>query len=285
VVGVVRAGRIVALVLGCLVGVVGLGLLIAGVVATVAYAAARDDDGFFRTDEIHLATPTAAITSDNLELGGAPGDADWLTERGDFATVTLNLRPAGSGGELFAGIGPTADVVTYLASVSHDRVDDFDESSDTVTYDRQAGSATPAPPVDQTFWVAEVTTADPGALTWDVDSGDWTVVVMNADGTSGIEADVRVGIKLDWLLPVAIGLIVVGVVLVTGGTLIAVFATRTPRQQRLSAPADSLPLPPPPAPAAPADSPPLPPPPGPAAPTTTAAPPEQSESDRQRPES
>jgi hypothetical protein len=92
---------------------------------------------------------------------------------------------------------------------------------------------------------------------------------MNADGTSGIEADVRVGIKLDWLLPVAIGLIVVGVVLVTGGTLIAVFATRTPRQQPLPAPADSPPLPPPPAPAAP---------------TTTAAPPEQSESDSQRPE-
>ena len=56
---------------------------------------------------------------------------------------------------------------------------------------------------------------------------------MNADGTSGIEADARVGIKLDWLLPVAIGLIVVGVVLVTGGTLLAVFATRTPRQQPL----------------------------------------------------
>jgi hypothetical protein len=263
-----RAGRIVVLVLGCLIGVVGLGLLIVGVVATVAYAAGRDDDGFFRTDEIHVVTPTAAITSDNLDLGGAPGDADWLTERGDFATVTLDLRPAGAGGRLFAGIGPTADVATYLASVSHDRVEDFDESSDTVTYDRQEGSATPAPPGDQTFWVAEVTTVDSGALTWDVDSGDWTVVVMNTDGTSGIEADVRVGIKLDWLLPVAIGLIVFGVVLVTGGTLIAVFATRTPRQQRLPAPADSSTLPPPPAPAAP---------------TTTAAPPDQPTSDHELP--
>ena len=100
-----RAGRIVALVLGCLIGVVGLGLLIVGVVATVAYAAGRDDDGFFRTDEIHLATPTAAITSDNLDLGGTPGDADWLTEHGDFATVTLDLRPAGSGRSCSPGSG------------------------------------------------------------------------------------------------------------------------------------------------------------------------------------
>ena len=38
-----KAGRIVALVLGCLVGVVGLALLIVGVAATVAYGAGRDD--------------------------------------------------------------------------------------------------------------------------------------------------------------------------------------------------------------------------------------------------
>ena len=264
-----KAGRIVALVLGCLVGLVGLGLLIVGVVATVAYGAGRDDDGFFRTDEIHLATPTAAITSENLDLGGAPGDADWLTERGDFATVTLDLRPAASGGDLFAGIGPTADVEAYLASVPHDRVEDFDESSDNVSYERQEGSSTPAPPGDQTFWVAELTTADSTTLTWDVEGGDWTVVVMNVDGTSGIDADARVGIKLDWLLPVAIGLIVVGVVLLTGGTLLAVFATRTPRQERPAARTDSSTLPPPPAPTTPA---------------ATAAPSEQPTSAHQRPE-
>ena len=96
----------------------------AGIAGTVAYGVARDDDGFFRTDEIHVATPTSAITSDSLDLGGTPGDADWVTERGDFATVTLDLRPAGSGEELFAGIGPTDDVTRYLASVAHDRVSD-----------------------------------------------------------------------------------------------------------------------------------------------------------------
>jgi hypothetical protein len=260
-----RAGRIVALVFGCIVGVLGLGLLIAGIAATVAYGVGRDDDGFFRTDEIHLATPTAAITSESLDLGGAPGDVDWLTERGDFATVTLDLRPTGSGGELFAGIGPTADVATYLASVPHDRVEDFDESRSSVTYEREEGSSTPAPPGDQTFWVAEVTTAGPGALTWDVESGDWTVVVMNADGTSGIDANARAGIKLDWLLPVAIGLIVVGFLLLAGGTVLAVFATRTTRREPLPARADSSTLPPPPAPAAPA---------------TTAAPSEQPRSER-----
>ena len=240
-----KAGRVVAIVVGCVLGLLGLGMLVAGIAGTVVYGVARDDDGFFRTDEIHLATPTSAITSDSLDLGGSPGDADWLTERGDFATITLDLRPGGSGQEVFAGIGHTDDVKTYLAAVSVDRVSDYDDSSSTVSYERQAGSATPGLPGEQTFWVAEVTTAQPGAMTWEVEGGDWTVVIMNADASPGIDTNARVGIKIDWLLPVAIVLIVVGVVMLVGGILLAVFVGRRPRQQPVLAPAGATTLPPP----------------------------------------
>jgi hypothetical protein len=243
-----RPGRIIAIVLGSIAAVIGLALVIGGIAGTVAYGVARDDDGYFRTDEIHLTSPTSAITSDSLDLGGTPGDAGWLTERGDFATVSLDLQPAGAGPELFAGIGPTADVTSYLASVAHDQVTDYDDSNATVTYDRQDGSAIPAPPGDQTFWVAQVATAQPGALTWDVRGGDWTVVVMNADGSAGIDATARVGIKIDWLLPVAIVLLVVGAVMLVGGTLVAVFVGRRRGQQPPLAPADASTLPPPPGP-------------------------------------
>jgi hypothetical protein len=240
-----KAGRIVAIVVGCVLGLLGLGMLVAGIAGTVAYGVGRDDDGFFRTDDINLATPTSAITSDNLDLGGSPGDADWLTDRGDFATVTLDLRPGRVGQEVFAGIGPTDDVTTYLASVAHDRVSDYDDSTSTVRYERHDGSAAPALPGDQTFWVAKVTTAQPGALIWDVQGGDWTVVIMNADASSGVDTTARVGIKIDWLLPVLIVLIVVGVVMLAGGILLAVFVGRRPRQQRILAPAAASSLPPP----------------------------------------
>ena len=226
-----KAGRIVALVFSCIFGVIGLLMLIGGIVAAVAVGVARDDDGFFRTDEIHLATDSAAITSENLDLGGTPGDASWLTERGDFATVSLDIQSVASGEDLFAGIGPTADVETYLRSVARYRADDFDDDRYVPVFVREEGEAEAAPPGDQTFWVAQVSTAQPAQLQWDVESGDWTIVVMNADGSRGIDADVRVGIKLEWLLPVAIGFIIVGLLLLAGGTVGAVLATRTPRTQ------------------------------------------------------
>jgi hypothetical protein len=239
-----KTGRVVAIVIGSILGLIGLGLLIVGIAGTVAYGVARDDDGYFRTDEIHLATTTPAITSDSLDLGGTPGDADWLTDRGDFATVTISLQPAGSGGQLFAGIGPTADVERYLGSVARDRVTDYDDS--TVSYERHDGSATATPPGDETFWVAKVTTGEPGALTWNVEGGDWTVVVMNADGSSGVDANARVGIKVDWLLPVAIVLMVIGLLLLVGGILLAVLVGRDRRPRPMLAPAGTSTLPPPP---------------------------------------
>ena len=261
-----KAGRIVALVFSCIFGVIGLLMLIGGIVAAVAVGVARDDDGFFRTDEIHLATDSAAITSENLDLGGTPGDASWLTDRGDFATVSLDIQSVASGEDLFAGIGPTADVETYLRSVARDRVDDFDDDRYVPVFVREEGEAEAAPPGDQTFWVAQVATAQPAQLQWDVESGDWTIVIMNADGSRGIDADVRVGIKLEWLLPVAIGFIIVGLLLLAGGTVGAVLSTRTPRAQPLPAAAGAPGAPPPPFPSAP-------PPPGAPPPPAAGAPP------------
>ena len=55
---------------------------------------------------------------------------------------------------MFAGIGPSADVAAYLEGVSHDQIRDFELSPDRVLYRRLPGEATPAPPAEQSFWVA-----------------------------------------------------------------------------------------------------------------------------------
>lgn len=253
----VRAGRIVALVIGCLIGVIGLGVLAGGLVGTVAHATARDDDGFFRADAADLTTSTAGFASESVDLNRNVG---WMTDRGDLATVSLSVQPGSSGKEIFTGIGPSADVAAYLSGVAYERLVDFSSSTD-ITLERQEGDASASPPGEQTFWVVETTTATAEPLTWTVESGDWTAVIMNADGSSGVDASVEVGVKIDWLLPVAIGAIIIGAILLAGGTLIAVFAVRGSRRDALPPPGGFTPS------GAPADRPSgYPPPPGPAAP-------------------
>ena len=117
-------------------------------------------------------------------------------------------------------------MTAYLDGVSHDVIRDFELSPDRVEFRRVAGESTPEPPGDQTFWVAQVTTEDADELTWEVESGDWTVVMMNADASRGVDVDARLGIKVDWLLPALIGLLALGLVLLAGGTLLVIFASR-----------------------------------------------------------
>jgi len=60
-----------------------------------------------------------------------------------------------------------------------------------------------------------------------VREGDWTVVLMNADSSRGVAADVDLGAKLSFLLWVAIGLLVGGVLVSVGSAALIVLAART----------------------------------------------------------
>src|SRR5207237_4817058 len=106
-------------------------------------------------------------------------------------------------------------------------VQDLDFDPFRVTYLPVTGRAPQAPPTEQSFWAASASGVGTQTLTWKVRDGDWSVVLMNADGSRGVAADVDLGAKLSFLLWVAIGLLIGGALLLGGAIALIVLAART----------------------------------------------------------
>jgi hypothetical protein len=226
----VSAGRVILIVLGSIGVLVGLALAAGGGFLLWADRTQRDD-GYLTTPTERFATTTYAMTRTRLEID--TDGAGWLLNDSWFGKIRIRGEsPAGK--TLFIGIGPEATVAKYLGSVAHANVEDIDFDPFRVTYLPIAGGAPQAPPTQQQFWVASASGVGTQTVTWEVRDGDWSVVLMNADGSRGVVAEVDLGAKLSFLLWVAIGSLIGGVLVVGGSTALIVLAAQT--RQRSPAP-------------------------------------------------
>jgi hypothetical protein len=219
-----NSGRVVSIVAGAVLLLLSLAPLAGGTALTAVHTTQRGDDGYYATGTEPLSTPTAALVSDDLDVD--MGGADWMFDDGRFGSVRVTAtgtddRP------VFVGIARSADADAYLGGVAHDVVTDFEVDPFSVTTSRHPGALRASAPATQGFWVASAQGAGTQSMTWPAEDGDWSVVVMNADGSPGVATDASVGAKIDSLLWIGIGLLVVGAVAgVAGGALVSTGAKR-----------------------------------------------------------
>jgi len=219
------AGRIVIIVLAALLSLIGLGVAAGGGALAWAHAS-RDSNGFLTTSIERLSTPTAVLSSDsvNIQVEGT----SWFTDH----LGTLHIEATATNGKpLFIGIGPLADVRSWLGPAATDQVRDLHFAPFSVDYARQPGTlAAVTPPGTQKFWTARSTGATTQTLNWKITNGSWAIVVANADGSPGVDINARLGAKFSWLGPLSIALIVIGLVLLLIGLVIIVVAVRGRRK-------------------------------------------------------
>ncbi|NNF55106.1 MAG: DUF4389 domain-containing protein [Acidimicrobiales bacterium] len=215
-----RFGRIVALIAGCLLILPAVAILVGGALLGLGYIAERDDDGFFDVSLNRMETLTPAITAEDADFRADPGSPDWVLDALD-ADIRLRATGANTSDELFIGIAREVDLDRYLAGVAHDELIDVNNDLEG-QFTRRVGNMTVAAPTAQDFWVASSSGVGMQELTWEATSGRWAAALMNADGAPGLAADVNVGAKAGFVLPLSLLMIGVGA-LFTGiaGVLIA----------------------------------------------------------------
>ncbi len=212
------AKKVILIVLGVLIGLIGLIGLVGAAGLLIA-----SNNGILQTGFHSLATNTTAFESPTTDIN-------------TYSIGTPSLRvQANSANGVFVGIGPAGQVNQYLAGSPVTTITSLDLWPYSITSSNRGGSSTPAPPDQQSFWVAKGSGATSASLSWKLASGQYKLVIMRSDGAPHVVVQARVGVKIPYLVTWAIVGLVVALLLLALGVLLFVLGIRT-RPPQLAGP-------------------------------------------------
>ena len=214
------AGSVVTVIIGALMALMAFGMLAGGGVLLWADQTQRNDAGLITTPDQDFTTSTSALVAEDIDIRGDGPDFFYPSRILGQAEITVD--PVGSE-EVFIGVARARQVDTYLQGVAYGEIHDI--FSDRVTNHRGSEAATP--PGEASFWAHSTSGTGPQTLRWDAEDGLWSVVVMNADGASGLDVSAEAGVEIPQLTWIALGLLIVGVAMGAIGIVLIIAANRT----------------------------------------------------------
>lgn len=207
-------GRVVLVALGAVGALLGTALAAVGLVLLVI----TGRDGAFGGGAGPLRTGSYALVSDAAGL-----------RRGGLE-ATVRVRVNSTAGPVFVGVGSAAQVRPYLAGVAYDELTAVRISPLRATPVPSVGTAAPARPGDRRVWTVSATGPGEQTIDVDVDAGRQVLVVMNADGSAGVDVTASLALRPAFLRRFGIGLLVAGAVVApVGGVLLASAVRRSVR--------------------------------------------------------
>jgi len=223
------AGKIVLLVFGVIVLLISFGLLAGGGALIWADATHVDSEGFITSEPIQIERDSYAVISGSIDIDEEALRA--LRIMGVITFFEVEGRSNNPSKQIFIGVADESDVETYLNNVDYDEITSIDInwlSSDEVTYTSHPGSSTPIAPTSQTFWTESSHGAGTQSLEWETEVGRHSIVLMNDDGSSGVDLSVVFKAKIPSLVGWSIGFLVGGlVVLIAGGFMVYLAVRRS----------------------------------------------------------
>lgn len=211
-----RISKLIGAVAGVIITLAGLGLTVAGGVAL----AIPDDNGWVSVGPARVRSEAAALVGDDIHIDLDDHIRDGRTVISWDAIATEITVSERNGKDVFIGVGPSAEVDAYLANTA---VAYAEWDHDEFDIDGYVDGGPASDPTAQNFWVA---TGVDGVLDWDAGDGDWSIVLVNSDGSQGIDVAVSGAAKIPFLGAIGAGLLVAGLLFLAGGITMTYFGVR-----------------------------------------------------------
>jgi hypothetical protein len=242
------AGRIILLIFGILFILGSVPLLLGGGALLWVDIALKDDGGFFTTESYQLERDSYAIVTESAHIDIDDEEWDWGWgwfgdwDLGDLVTFKVEGSNRDTSKGIFIGVAEESGLRGYLNDVEYDEIIDFEIHDDEldVEYKPHYGSLAPADPTSQTFWAPSIYGLGTQTLEWELETGTYSVVLMNADGSNDVDVDVALGVKVPLIFGIGVGLLMGGVVALILGILMVIFGLRGRQRSQPSQPSQPM---------------------------------------------
>lgn len=219
------ARRVLLLVFGVLILLIAAGLIVAGGALLWANSALTDSEGFYTTNTVRLEEASYAIVTEPTHIDLRVGLIwDWS----DLVTLKVEGSSDDLAKRIFVGVAKESDLKAYLSDVEYDEITNW-LTVRRADYIHHWGNLEPAAPTSETFWIESVRGAGTQTLEWEVETGSYSLVVMNDDGSAGVDVSVVLGVKVPMVSGLGVGLPVAGTVVLIIGIMMVYLAVRRTR--------------------------------------------------------
>ena len=224
------AGKVLVVLFGGFLVLVGVPLLFSGTALMGVTQSLNDGRGYIGVSGVDLETDTQAIVFRPMHIDemvieeiDGPMERYWHPEPGDFINLKFTLD-SNNGKNVFIGIAEESEASPIFAGKTYNAIIDIDmdgprDSSPQITYRKYSGDPIEGSPTDLEIWTAHAY-GDELTLEWEPREGDYWIVIMNLDGSLGVDVDAGLGVKAPFLDLIGKGLLFGGLVCSGLGALI-----------------------------------------------------------------
>ncbi len=217
----IRYGKVIIRTGGIIGLIAAVFFLLSGIYFLSQNSTTKDSQGFFSTWGFNVQKDSSAIV---LEPDGIEFDINW--DMGSIGVFKVLTDMETRGKEFFIGSASVEDARSYLTGVEYDKITGLWIFPPRADYQRFNGDTLPVDPVSQDFWIDTISGKGTKELIWDPEHD--SLIIMNADGSAGLDLNIQVKTKAAVLFIAGIGGLMIGVFLLLLSLMAILYTRRTP---------------------------------------------------------
>lgn len=217
------AGRIVLLVFGIIFLLVALAMIAGGGTILAFEHSFKDAEGYYTTNSITVKADSYAVVTSPADIHI---DYGWIRNQQNLISIKATATNNNPADPVFIGIAPGSDLENYLSGVSYDEVSGF-SWPDNLSLSHYSGDIAPSSPATQSFWIASTSGSGTQTLQWNIANGNYSLVLMNANNSAPINADVSLGVRIPRVVfAIGLGILIGGILILIAGGVMVFFAAK-----------------------------------------------------------